>query len=578
MKNDSFDGETSSEYWRLDYLFEIVMRGAVIHATVAVITMASLLGTVSNITVYIWSTTMVALSFCLAVLGTLYRRYGLSPKAPLLLGAAHTAIVGFIGLTWGMGSLAIGREAPELLLFYSFALGGTAMGAVNTQHSLLRSCMTSIWTSIPILALSFAIYLQNELGLSMAILILLYGATLSVIAKRMNHFLRENRRLAEGMADKVRALTDLTDNLEKAKRHTDKIHQNKSDLLAQLSHDLRHPVHAIGLYVETLRCRSNTPESRRTIDKIDMLVEAMGRLLKTLLDLSALESGRIEPKKTVTSLDKLLFDATEAFTQRDDGHRLKVVSHSSHIETDPALLRTMVQNLVDNAFRYGGSGRILVGCRKRQGSVSIEVHNQGVGIAPGNINRIIEPFTRLEPLDLGQGEGMGLGLHIVHRMADLLGLTFRIQSAPKLGTIAAIDGLPEAIYADSTEKPDGKTYTSLLSGFRVTAVSTTTAPSKSLVPLLKQWGCDISVQKTLAPVEGQTDFLLVEWPDSEFLGLYKLMETLPKIPTLVTLPERDDGQISPTLPAQATILHRPIAPHQLRSLLLTAAKKAENKP
>lgn len=215
----------------------------------------------------------------------------------------------------------------------------------------------------------------------------------------------------------------------------------KSRFLAAASHDLRQPLSALRVYASSLKRHVNTP-GQEMLSNMQDCIGSLSELLTDLLDLSKLEAGVVTP----TVSDFLL---TEVFAQLASIHgpeaevrglRLRVRPTRQTVHTDAVLLQRILGNLLANAVRYTKKGGVLVGCRQRQGKLWVEVWDTGVGIPKDKTEEIFEEFRQLD--DDARTRGSGLGLTIVARTAELLGLKVRVRSRPGKGSMFAIEVPP----------------------------------------------------------------------------------------------------------------------------------------
>ena len=196
----------------------------------------------------------------------------------------------------------------------------------------------------------------------------------------------------------------------------------KSRFLAAASHDLRQPLHALGLFVAQLHDRVRANERRRIVARIDAALSAMNELFNALLDISKLDAGMLSPSITEFPVAKLLDRVDTTFTgaAREKGLSLRVISSSAWVSSDFILLERIVFNLVSNAVRYTSSGGVVVGCRKRGVNLRIEVWDTGPGVPQDQQQNIFGEFYRLGAPGGDGRSGLGLGLAIVDRLCRLL--------------------------------------------------------------------------------------------------------------------------------------------------------------
>ncbi|MCW8862703.1 MAG: HAMP domain-containing histidine kinase, partial [Rhodospirillales bacterium] len=220
----------------------------------------------------------------------------------------------------------------------------------------------------------------------------------------------------------------------------------KTHFLAAASHDLRQPLQALILFVEALAFRQHDEKSSDLIAKIRLSVDALEQLLNMLLDVSRFDAGLIVPEKSLFSLSEMLERLVEEFGAlcREKGIvcRKRIIPDIM-IETDPTLLERVSRNLMSNALNYTESGGILIATRRRAGGVRIEIWDTGIGIPPEQRERIFEDFYQLDNPSRDRRKGLGLGLAIVSRLANLLGTPVNVRSIPGKGSVFSVD-IPSA--------------------------------------------------------------------------------------------------------------------------------------
>jgi hypothetical protein len=167
------------------------------------------------------------------------------------------------------------------------------------------------------------------------------------------------------------------------------------------------------------------------VAQIDGALGSAEGLLTGLLDISRLDAGGMTPQVRAFRIDELLQHLAAEFRvlAQDQGLALDCVASRAWVRSDPQLLRRVLQNFLANAVRYTRAGRVLLGCRRADGELRIEVWDTGIGIAESDRAAIFEEFRRL---DRG-GQGLGLGLSIAERIARLLGHRIGLRSEPGRG-------------------------------------------------------------------------------------------------------------------------------------------------
>ena len=211
---------------------------------------------------------------------------------------------------------------------------------------------------------------------------------------------------------------------------------DKSRFLAAASHDLRQPVHAIGLFADTLVEQVELGEAREMVTRIQQSMRAMNGMLSELLDISNLNAGTTRASVTAVPITSVLLHIDNEFgpTARDRGLDLRLSAPDAWVTSDPVLLKRILQNLVANALAYTKRGGVLVTARVRGDALLLDVWDTGVGIDAEHLPRIFDEFYQIGNVSRDRRKGMGLGLAIVRRLVDLLGHPLEVTSRVGRGT------------------------------------------------------------------------------------------------------------------------------------------------
>ena len=257
------------------------------------------------------------------------------------------------------------------------------------------------------------------------------------------------RQLAKLATDLAGTETQL-DIQTKLKQEADKANQAKSGLLTAASHDLRQPLHTIGLLTTLLKDSKSKVERTKLIDNILAAVDGMNTMFISLLDISLLESNQlpvhIKHFYLQDIVDKLALDFTLQATEKELD--FSVIETSSCIVTDPILLERILRNLLSNAFRYTVKGKVLLGCRRLKNHIRICVLDTGIGLSQQAQERVFDTFYRDKEAKQLSDKGLGLGLAIVQQAAQLLDLNTGLQSEQGKGSVFYVDvpyGEPSSI-------------------------------------------------------------------------------------------------------------------------------------
>lgn len=252
--------------------------------------------------------------------------------------------------------------------------------------------------------------------------------------------------------------------LIEAKQSAERASRAKSRFLATASHDLRQPMQTLGMLNSALSRSARDEQPRRTVALQGQALGAMSDLLDSLLDISKLETGVIEPDITdcrVATIFERLHAEFQSQAQAK-GIELLVAAGGGAVRTDSTLLEQVLQNLLANAIRYTEQGHVQLRCVSDADHIRIEVLDTGSGIPPDELDAIFDEFYRIPRTSAEHAGGLGLGLSIVRQLTDLLEHPLHVESTPGAGSCFAVHvpkGKPAAA-SDAGEKSADETTAS----------------------------------------------------------------------------------------------------------------------
>jgi PAS domain S-box-containing protein len=253
--------------------------------------------------------------------------------------------------------------------------------------------------------------------------------------------------------------------LRAARTAADRANLGKSRFLATASHDLRQPLQSLALLNGALRRRVDDPDAREMLDQQEEAVDAMSRLLNTLLDVSKLESGAIKPDITDFQVGQLLEELRREFAglAAHKGLELVVEPTRAKVRSDLALVGQVLQNLVSNAIKYTSRGWVRLRSTIEGSLVRIEVCDSGPGIDAAHLPFIFDEFYQVGVATNTSRDGYGLGLSIVQRVVKLLNVHIDVRSQPGQGSTFALE-LPACAPADNDQAESSGTRRTRLAG------------------------------------------------------------------------------------------------------------------
>ena len=413
-----------------------------------------------------------------------------------VVGASLWSVAGI--LFYGHGGAF--ERTVLMLTIYSFAIG--AVPYMASQTRLFLTCMGLYF--IPMIARTALQGGPNDLQLA-GVWCLMCLCTLALGRAFRNMFgeMVSLRLHAQDLAQKLHGEMQAA---EAAQREAETANRAKTQFFAAASHDLRQPLHALGLFAEALRTRSKDEGVTQLVNSINSSVDALEGLFSELLDITKIDTGGvdIEPEhfamRDLFTRIRLHFEPT-AF---EKGLMLSFHGEQHHAYADPLVVERIVRNLVSNAIRYTEDGGVLVACRKRGDQLLLQVWDTGIGIADKEQGRIFEEFYQTQsnrPLEPHHRKGLGLGLAIVKRLADLMGAALTLRSRVGRGTVFSMK-IP--VGRAPRMQPAGASPRSALGVTlerrHIVVVEDEIAVMEGLQVLLKGWGATVSAFDSVAAV------------------------------------------------------------------------------
>jgi signal transduction histidine kinase len=502
------------------------------------------------------------------------------------------AISAVSGLVWGVGGIVLhveGSLSHQLFLLVSI----TGLGFVSAYMSapLMPAFLAFAYPSFLLTVIPF-LRTGDLLHLSVGVATLLFLPVVAQVAGRVCRSFRDSVIVRLRNAE-------LVEKLREQKEAAEEANIAKSRFLAVASHDLRQPLHALGLFVQALQESSIASHERQIVANIRRSVDAMEQLFDALLDISRLDAGVVRPRIETFGLasifDRLRVELGPVAQQK--GLSLAVAQTSAYVNSDPSLLERIVRNLVSNAISYTDRGGLLLGCRREQDKLRIEVWDTGRGIPAEHHREIFREFAQVEPGDRDRHKGLGLGLAIVERLAHLLDHPVRLRSIPGKGTVFCIT-VPRGREEDFIANPAVEFRTAFdLTGMLILVIDADPAVRQGMETLLGKWnGAVISaasgadMKEKLACVPRVPDLIISDYRPrtavnpgtGHTLAVLEMLrnEFNAEIPALLltgdTGPERAHDHETVGLP----ILHKPLNPARLRTLIahLLRVEETQERP
>jgi signal transduction histidine kinase len=395
------------------------------------------------------------------------------------------------------------------------------------------------------------------------------------------------QRVSASSAQLVRALEQMRSSKELA----ESANRSKSTFLAAASHDLRQPIHALGLYMAALIDDRLSGEQRDVVQRMRTSLSALQSMFNALLDVSRMDAGTIAKRPRAFAPGPLLHRLAEecAPIAADKKLRLSVriapVPAGVHAVSDPILIERIVLNLLGNALKYTDSGGVLVSARLRSGASGhwrIEVWDTGRGIAAADLERIFDEFYQVGNPERDRTQGLGLGLSIVRRLTELLGHRLEVISTVGRGTRFAIE-LP--VTTDAVAKVAAEAVVESLGALHVAIIDDDPEVRESTRFLLERWGCTVYASADACGVlehlsksaSGALHAIVADYRlRGELTGL-EVVRTLraafgDRLPALIVSGESSPDHLARMRTSGFDFISKPVAPARLRGWLARIAR------
>jgi signal transduction histidine kinase/CheY-like chemotaxis protein len=517
------------------------------------------------------------------------RRHALDDATLLAWQGSWRVLALAQGLMWGIAAWIFWGQGERfhdtalILIVYSYALA--AVQLLSAQPAVFMAF--SVVVLVPLIARvasdssePYHWQLAGLLAVLLGITWLMSRTYRDALSKTRFHKQRSDELAAQLRVEKAAA--------DAARRSAEAANRAKTQFFAAASHDLRQPLHALGLFAETLRQRAHDPEVAALVNSINESVDALEGLFGELLDITRIDTGGVEVAPQAVRLKelfarlKLHFEPT-AF-EKGLALTLRGARHVAHC--DPVILERILRNLVSNAIRYTEDGGVLVSARRRGETLLIQVWDSGIGIPEASLPRIFDEFYQVQhnqPLQAHHRKGLGLGLAIVQRLAALAGAPLTVRSRVGHGTVFSLvvpAGVAPAADAPATtaRAPIGLT----LEGRRIAVVEDEAAVRDGLEVLLKAWGAEVVSFETVddarawaeqAGDEQRPHLLIVDYrlpagtTGLEALAVLRARWPDTKLPAIVVTGSTIGGHEDEAAAHDFHLLIKPVLPNKLRAMI-----------
>jgi two-component system, sensor histidine kinase len=494
-------------------------------------------------------------------------------------GHRYVLMVAAVGICWGFAPfLMLQPDEPLAVASFLMVLALVAAGNVASHSCYLPAVYVFLCLALLPAACRVALFGEAHY-VAIALTLLLFFSFLVTYARVQSRGIGEAIRLRHenfGLIDELKAQTEQAQTLRAQAEHASLA---KSRFFAAASHDLRQPLHALGLFSASLHEMTSEPGKRMVVENILATIESLETLFNELLDLSRLDAAQLRPHLRHIALEGVFehLRARFAVIAEAKGLTLAMTSTSATVHSDPLLLERLLGNLVANAIQYTQNGTVSVSAHACGSEVMVKVSDTGIGIAQEHRERIFEEFFQIGNAERDRSKGLGLGLAIVRRIADILDYRVSVQSQAGAGSCFSLSvprGDPRQIEQNAEQLAPAL---DLLRGKTILVIDDEVCVLQSMRELLSRWGC---VALTASAARAAVEIVRTRVPDivvadlrlragsSGVDAIQHVRDAIGgAVPAVIITGETDVEALMRAHIHGFPILHKPVRPVKLRSVL-----------
>ncbi len=486
-----------------------------------------------------------------------------------------------MGLTWGsLGGVALWQGHGSDAVVYAIGILSTvSAGALGLGAPLLRGYMIYLTCTISSVLVALAV-VGGPIALPGCVMVAVYYLLTALHARNLARAARDSIELRFDNERLVTQLRAQTGRAVQALAAAEQANQDKSRFLAAASHDLRQPLHAMGLFLDTLARSPLTAQQASVLGHARTASGAASEMLTTLLDYSRLEAGVVQAHDAPFAVQPLLGALEQEFGPQADAAALvyRTRETTAAALADKALVDLVMRNFISNALRYTRTGGLLIACRARGGRLALEVWDTGCGIAPEHQQEVFKEFHQLGNPERDRRKGLGLGLAIVQRLAQAMHTQVEVRSRLGRGSVFRLWLTPwrGALVDEAVASThDGAS----LAGRRVLVVDDDEPVRLGMQSLLASWGCHCLCAESAADALArlhqmpQPDVVVTDFRLRHEETGRQVLDTLRahlqrSVPAIIMTGDTSPQRLRDAQSTGALLLHKPVSAAQLRDALV----------
>lgn len=470
---------------QVDYVFKQLKITGWPHAFAVLITTIAIWNYEKSYLIIVWFICIQGAHFCRVLfLDSTWETYRKNTVDYRRVSQFLCAGMFFTGMLWSAIPLLFMNDPhSEMFIFISISLAGLVAATLPALAAYLPSYLCFVGPVL--LSLTYRYY---DVGLeASAMLTLLFFSAVIGISYTINAIITRSITIDFKNVVLLREVT-------RAKEVAEEANQAKSRFLAAASHDLRQPLQALGLILESMRVRtlsSDTPCEKDMALLVERGLEShdsMSALFNSLLELSRFESHELEVSRVDFSLTEMIESIVNEFepSSKAKGLVLSMRGDSVVTNTDPVLFGRVVRNLLSNAIKFTEKGSVTVGIEVLGKDLLLSVVDTGVGIPAQEQDKVFDEYHQVSNEARRRHEGIGLGLSVVKKMCELLELPIMLESTVGKGTTFSIR-LPVGSNENVSPKISG--FVQSMDQYHVLIIDDDPMILSAISTLMSDWGC-----------------------------------------------------------------------------------------
>jgi signal transduction histidine kinase/CheY-like chemotaxis protein len=495
-------------------------------------------------------------------------------------------IHGLDALAWTLLSwISLDSATPTQAILIVAVLTGIVGGAVPLMSPVLPVFVTYAVVDLSVLVPRF-LTMHDRSFVALALCSLPYLLAMTLLARNSSIATMQSIRLKFENLELTRELRNEAERSNAAYSEVFEANVAKSRFIAAASHDLRQPIHALGLFLEVLSLRNPRSDQKQAIDDARSAAKATSEMLDTLLDFSRIEAGVVKPRIKAFAVQDIFGGIETELAPQADAKHLSYRTRDTELVgySDPAIVEMILRNLISNAIRYTNEGGVLVACRKRNHDVAIEVWDTGIGINQKDQADIFKEFYQVGNPERDRRKGLGLGLSIAGRLAESINSSLTMNSVLGRGSVfrLVISGINSALPED--ERPD-RSEAVVHSGGRVLVVDDDESVRLGMSVLLEQWGFTCaavaSIDEAKSSCASEKPDLIISdlrlrGPVDGIVAIRQLRDHMgEEVPAVIITGETAPGSLADAEASGLPVLHKPVSGERLAMAIAKAMKDGD---